>query len=105
MAVKQTVVETVLAVKVVTARMSTDDGATAQAVGKILRLDKSAARRRLIAATNEGFIRNLETRKGQPGRYRTTSQEVEHAIMLPPPEQVQAAQGLGWPILPGIQPA
>jgi hypothetical protein len=57
------------------------DATAAMSVGKILKLDKSAARRRLVKATTEGFVVNLETRKGQPGRYRATGQQVEAAML------------------------
>src|SRR5262249_47664582 len=67
--IKPAMVETIKAVTLATIQMKSDEGATAQAVSKILKLDKSAARRRLLAAVNEGFVRNLETHKGQPGRY------------------------------------
>lgn len=68
--------------------MASDEGASAQAVGKILKLDRSAARRRLLAATSEGFVVNLETRRGQPGRYRLTGQKVEAVEMLPAPAAI-----------------
>jgi hypothetical protein len=71
--------------------MAGDEGATAQAIGKVLRLDKSAAWRRLNAAQTEGFIRNLEVRRGQPGRYRATGQEVEAAVILPSPAELEAS--------------
>ena len=34
----------------------------------------------------------METRRGQPGRYRVTGQKVEIAEMLPPPESLQPVQ-------------
>jgi hypothetical protein len=77
LAVSPAVAKTTEAVIEATAEMNTDEGATAQAIGKILKLDKSAARRRLVKAANEGFVVNLETRKGQPGRYRATGQSKE----------------------------
>ena len=49
-AIKSAILETIEAVNAATSGLDSDDGATAQAVGKILGLDKSAARRRLIAA-------------------------------------------------------
>jgi energy-coupling factor transporter ATP-binding protein EcfA2 len=89
-AVKETVKQTVAAVKQATAGMAEDEGATAQQVGKILKLDKSTARRRLIAALNEGFILDLEARKGQPGKYRCSSQEIESGETLPIPSEILA---------------
>ena len=37
-------------------------------------------------AMNKGFIVNLETRRGQPGRYRLTDQKIEAEELLPSPE-------------------
>jgi hypothetical protein len=84
-AVRPGLQETIEAVGLATAAMASEEGASAQAVGKILKLDKSAARRRLLAATSEGFVTNLETRRGQPGRYRLTGQKVEALEILPSP--------------------
>jgi hypothetical protein len=92
LAVSPAVAKTTEAVIEATAEMNTDEGATAQAIGKILKLDKSAARRRLVKAANEGFVVNLETRKGQPGRYRATGQAVEGALLLPQPKVLFASQ-------------
>jgi predicted ArsR family transcriptional regulator len=49
-------------------------GATVRDVAEELRLDQSATRRRLYAALADGFIENLETRRGRPAQYRTTGQ-------------------------------
>jgi hypothetical protein len=85
-AVNMAVQETVDAVAEATERMAPDEGASAQTVALRLKLDKSAARRRLIRAASEGFVVNLEIRRGQPGRYRVTDQKPEIVDMLPPPE-------------------
>jgi hypothetical protein len=68
-----------------------DDGATAFEVAKLLKLDKSAAWRRLGVAMNKGYVTNLETRKGQPGRYRVTDQEIEPEPLLPSGEALGGA--------------
>lgn len=77
--------ETMEAVTLATEGLPSTDGATAQAVGKILKLDKSTARRRLVAAAHEGLIVNLEIRRGQPGRYRATGQKIEVEEVIPDP--------------------
>jgi hypothetical protein len=82
-AVNKATVETIEAVSKATAAMARDEGASAQDVAKVLKLDKSAAWRRLSAARQEGFIVNLEVRKGMPGRYRATGQQVEPINILP----------------------
>jgi hypothetical protein len=49
-----------------------------------LKLDKSAAWRRLSAACDEGYIVNLEQRRGMPGKYRAhASQKIEPMAILP----------------------
>jgi hypothetical protein len=82
-AVNPAMVETIEAVEKATAALAIGEGASAQDIGKILKLDKSAARRRLIKARDEGFIANLEVRRGMPGQYRATQQEVELIDILP----------------------
>jgi len=72
---------------------SRDDGATAFEVGKRLRLDKSAALRRLRKAQDHDLVVNLEDRRGQPGRYRPAEAVPEAADILPDPSTlVQPAQ-------------
>src|SRR5262249_36517604 len=62
---------------------------SAQDIGKLLKLDKSAAWRRLTKARNEGFVINLEVRKGMQGKYRATQQEVELLSVLPSAEELR----------------
>jgi hypothetical protein len=87
-AVRPELQQTIEAVAAETANMPDDKGTSAQAIGARLRLDKSSARRRLLAAVNEGFITNLETRRGQAGRYRITGMKLEPAEMLPLPDSL-----------------
>ncbi len=82
-AIKKTVVQTIEAVNKLTEDMPKEQGTTAKAVGKELKLDRSAARRRLLAGQDEGFIINLEEKRGRPGRYRTTDETREEEVMLP----------------------
>lgn len=91
-AISKELLETIDAVKIGTVNIPTDDGATAFEVGKLLKLDKSAARRRLLVATDKGFVVNLEQRRGQPGKYRLTDQEIETASLLPSVEEILAYQ-------------
>lgn len=46
-----------------------DGGVTVQAIANHLKLDRSAAQRRVAAARERGFLVNLEERRGRPGRY------------------------------------
>jgi hypothetical protein len=89
--IEKEIQETINAVASVTATLAPDEGATADKVAKILRLDKSSAWRRLNKTVFKGYIVNLETRRGQPGRYRVTSQEIEAEELLPSLEALERA--------------
>ena len=82
-AVNLAMVGTVEAVTKATIGMADGEGASAKDIAKLLRLDKSAARRRLIAACTEDLIVNLESRRGMPGKNRTTGQKIEPMAILP----------------------
>ncbi len=64
------------------------EGASAKAVSDALNLHKTAAWRRLQDAVAQGYVRNLETVRGQPGRY---------VIGDPMPEGTDAVPELGEP--------
>ena len=81
--------ETIDAVAQATSGMALDDGASSDKIAKLLKLDQSAAWRRLNKAAFKGFVVNLETRHRQPGRYRLTGQEVEAEALLPSPEALE----------------
>jgi hypothetical protein len=82
-AVNMAMTETIAAVIRATAGMTEAEGASAKDIAKVLKLDKSAAWRRLSAARDEDFVVNLEQRKGMPGKYRATGQKVEPVNILP----------------------
>jgi hypothetical protein len=78
----KTLRETVEAVRALTAdRHKT--GVTAQTLAKELKLDKSAARRRLLTASDGDYVHNLEDRKGQPGRWVVGEPLPDEQIVLP----------------------
>jgi hypothetical protein len=83
--------QTIEAVKVACADRPCDEGATAFEIAKLLKLDNSAAWRRLQVGMTKGFIVNLETRERQRGRYRITDQEVEPEPLLPSAEAIKGA--------------
>jgi hypothetical protein len=88
--ISASVMETVAAVRKVQT-MARAGGVTAQEVGKVLKLDKSAARRRLLSAQELGLVRNLETRKVQPADWRA-AEMVEHdntQELMPSVEQLE----------------
>jgi hypothetical protein len=63
------------------------DGVPAAAIARLLQLDKSAARRRLLQAAEAGFVVNLEDRRGRPGRYvlgEPLPEDLEILPALPP---------------------
>ena len=89
--IQREVQETIDAVKLASAGIPVEQGATAFQIGKLLRLDKSSAWRRCNKACQAGFVVNLETRRGQPGRYRATEQEVVAEELLPSADVLQGA--------------
>jgi len=64
--VSTTMRETVAAVNELAAE--NENGATVAALARRLRLDKGSASRRASAAIDRGYLKNLETRKGQPAQ-------------------------------------
>jgi hypothetical protein len=125
-----TVAETIEAVRVLTKDLPEDQGVTAVAVGRHLKLDKSAAGRRLSKAVGDGLVVNLESRKYQAGRFRLTGETIETSSMMPAPEALkrvgapqppcnpcnpatagqksagtQGVEGLQNPVAPGLQPS
>ena len=88
--IEKEVQETIDAVTTATGGLTSEEGATADKIAKLLRLDRSSAWRRLNKAQFKGFIVNLETRHRQPGRYRVTNQEVEIEELLPSPTALAA---------------
>jgi predicted transcriptional regulator len=61
------------------------------AIARELRLDRSAARRRLRKAEDLGFVTNLETRRYQPGRYVVTDRADDEVEMMPTVETLARA--------------
>jgi hypothetical protein len=85
--VSDTIRETVTAV----AEMKEPDGVTASAVAERLNLDKSAASRRLLVARSKGYIRNVEDKKGKPGRWVVGDPMPESSGLLPDRDTVAEA--------------
>ena len=76
--IKPSVQETVDALRTLQAKVGSE-GVTAKAVGRALKLDKSSAYRRLGSAMEAGVVKNMETRKFQPGLYRTVDNHAAQA--------------------------
>ncbi len=85
--VSDTVRETVAAV----AALAFAEGVMARAVADQLRLDKSNVSRRLRMAADGGYIRNLEDKRGKPGRWVIGDPLPESVDLLPEPAQLATA--------------
>ena len=79
--VPETIVETVGAVRELQARH--EGGVTYLQLGSRLGLDKSAAMRRAKVAMSRGYLRNLETRRGQPAKLIGAEPLPADVIILP----------------------
>jgi hypothetical protein len=80
--VPQTMRETVEAVR----KLVDDNGGAAVSLGTIaeeLELDKSAASRRIRTAIAKGYVKNLEDRRGKPGRYVEGDPMPGDVVVLP----------------------
>ena len=60
-------------------------------IAEELRLDKSAASRRLRTAISKGYVKNLEDRRGMAGRYVIGEPMPEDVVVLPTAEEVLEA--------------
>lgn len=87
--------ETVAAVE----ELASDKGVTARTIGEYLGLDKSAASRRLRTAADDDYIRNLEDRRGRPGRWILGSPLPEEIRILPDKEEL-----VGCTVAEGCEP-
>jgi hypothetical protein len=96
--VSERIVETVEAVKEIVADQPAGEdvsrkGATVRALADALKLDVQAARRRVQAAEEAGFIKNLEFKgRGHTARYVDTGEALRRASrVLPSPDELEAA--------------
>jgi hypothetical protein len=106
--VSEAVRETVAAVQVLTTSDDPDkeppypDGVTAHHIAEVLRLDKSAARRRLLAAKDGGYVFNAEDQKGKPGRWKPGQPLPVAVVVLPPRHRIAAAVEVESPAQPTL---
>jgi hypothetical protein len=92
--VDATVSATVRATVETVAQLVEDEDGDPVSLGPIaeeLKLDKSAASRRVRTAIGKGFVKNLEDRKGKPGRYVLGDDMPADVVVLPAPEEVLQA--------------
>lgn len=80
--VPPTIRETVESVRALA--VSKPEGGTVADVAAYLRLDRSAAQRRLQSARERGYVVNLEERRGRPARYRPDEPMPDERELLPP---------------------
>lgn len=83
--VKDVVRETVQAVEKTAGR----DGVTAREVAEHLNLDKGTVSRRLRMAAEEGYLRNMEDKRGKPGRWVVGEPLPEKVDVLPQPHNLE----------------
>lgn len=91
--VPATVRETVETVERLSAEPS--GNLTVSAVAAALNLDKSAALRRVRAATDRGYLKNLENRKGRPARLASADPLPEDVEILPAREKLRGCAVAG----------
>src|SRR5215207_8387061 len=65
-----------------------EDALSLTQIAAELKLDKSAASRRVRSATFKGYVKNLEDRKGRPGRYLPGEPLPDDVVVLPTAEEV-----------------
>jgi hypothetical protein len=85
--VSDTVRETVVAV----GALASKEGVMARDVAEKLGLDKSNVSRRLRMAADGGYLRNLEDKRGKPGRWVIGDSLPESVDLLPDPAQLATA--------------
>jgi hypothetical protein len=84
--VNATVSETVHATVAAVELLAPDTGIMARAVGEHLGIDKSNASRRLRVAADDGYVTNLEEKRGKPGRWVLGDPLPEAVEVLPEPD-------------------
>ncbi len=82
--VSDTVRETVAAV----AALASGEGVGLRVIAEKMQLDKSNVSRRVRVAANGGYLRNLEDKRGKPGRWVTGDPLPESVALLPDPAQL-----------------
>ena len=73
-------------------RDETEKGVTIAALAEELKLDKSAAWRRVRSAMDRGYLENQEDRKGRPARLVTGDDLPDDIEILPAPERLQGCR-------------
>jgi hypothetical protein len=96
--VSPTIRETVAAVKELDT--PTDPGIQVTAIANALGIDKSAALRRVRVAIEDGYLVNLEERRGRPARITLGDPLPDERAVLPHPDVLPKEAGVGVVIPP-----
>ena len=80
--------ETMKAVSALQSEDEAGQGVPARAIAERLKLDKSNVSRRLRVAADDGYLRNLEDKRGKPGRWVTGDPLPETTNLLPTAAQL-----------------
>jgi hypothetical protein len=89
-AVRATISATTRETVVAVALLQVEDGVPVTAIARHLKLDHSATYRRIATATDAGYLTNLETRKGRPGRYAVGDPMPDDIALLPAADAIEA---------------
>jgi hypothetical protein len=81
------------------------DGVPAAAIGRVLGLDRSSARRRLLAAVDAGYVVNEEERRGRMGRYVLGEPMPDDLVILPEVSSVHTPSDVSATLPPPSTPA
>jgi hypothetical protein len=73
-------------------RLAGEDGCSLGAIADELKIDKSSASRRVGRAVRAGHVKNLEEKRGRPGRYVPDAPLTDGADVLPTVEQLEEAE-------------
>jgi hypothetical protein len=79
----------------VVAELAPSEGVVARVVAERLDLDKSSVSRRLRMAAEGGWLRNLEDKRGRPGRWVVGDPMPEQAELLPQPHNLPGYETAG----------
>ena len=86
--VGSSVSETVRGTVAVVAALETETGVALRPLAEKLKLDKSTVSRRVRVAADGGYLRNLEDKRGKPGRWVIGDPLPESVDLLPDPTQL-----------------
>ena len=78
------------------------DSATIAAVARELKIDDSSALRRVRAAIDRGYLKNLEEREGRPARLVMGEPLPDNVEVLPPVDALRGCSTLGLAKRPGL---